>query len=235
MTTEVLDTTTIEQQKSPKVFTQDEVEQLIRDRTEKERVNSRLKNEENEKLKKQLEELESKMQKGTASTEEMQQLETAKQTAAQGQMQGYTPEQVQTMVQAGIEQEKLGNKIQDAYQKDPEFKKLVDNNKSLTEKHAPNGLYEPEVVAMAHLPNAVAVAKLLMKDPKSMAVFKKAVSNVSYDGGVSAMMVLNNFSDRLSDQQEVAHPSTYEPAAELSDNSDESQSFDLKNYIDSKY
>jgi hypothetical protein len=235
MNTEALDTTTIEQQKSPQVFTQEEVEKLIRDRTEKERVNSRLKSEENEKLKKQLEEYEAKLQKGTATASEIQQLDTAKQAAGNAQMQGFTPEQVQAQVQMAMEQKEMEGKLTDAYQKDPEFKKLVDENKKATEARSPNALSIEEVLATAYLPNSIAVVKHLMKDPKSMTVFKTALSRAPYDGGINAMMVLNNFSDRLSDKQEMAHPSTYEPAAELSDNSDESQAFDLKNYIDSKY
>lgn len=224
MNTENLDTTTIEQ-KNPKMFSQDEVEQLIRDRTEKERVNSRLKNEENEKLKRQLEDYEAKLQKGTASADEMQQLDTAKQAAAQGQQQGYTAEQVQSFVSMAMEQKQLETKLQDAYEKDPEFKKLVEENKKT------GALSGDEVLATAYLPNSVAVVKHIMKDPKSLAVYKTAQMR----SPTEVMMVLNNFSDRLSDKQEVAHASTYEPAAPLSDASDESQAFDLKNYINSKY
>lgn len=236
MTTENLNVTnTTSQQTAKEMFTNDEVEEIVRRRRDRDAENLRNQIEENKKLKGQLEELESKLQKGTASTEEIQQLQTAKETATKGQQQGYTPDQVQGMVQMAMEQKELENKILDAYQKDPEFKKLADSNKELTNKNAPNGLYEPEILAMSYLPNAVAVAKHLMKDPKAMSVFKTALANANFDRGVSAMMVLNDFSDRLGSKQELAHPSAYEPAAQLPEASDETQAFDLKNYINSKY
>jgi hypothetical protein len=238
MNAENLNTTTstvTTQQPAREMYTNDEVEEMVRRRRERDAENLKKQIEENNKLKSKLEELESKLQKGTASTDEMAQLQTAKDTAMQGQQQGMSPEEVQARVNQALEQKQFETKIKEAYDKDPEFKKLVDNNKVLNEKNAPNGLYEHDILTMSYLPNSVAVAKQLMKDPKAMMVFKTAMARMPIDGGVSAMMVLNDYSDRLGATQETAHASSYEPAKELPETGDESQSFDLTAHINSKY
>ena len=239
MNTETLTTTQATQATSPVVndemFTKSEVEEMMRRRRERDAENLKKQIQENNELKSRLEELESKLQKGTASTEEMSQLQTAKDTAVQGQQQGLSPEEIQARVNFELQKKDFETKIKEAYDKDPEFKKLVDNNKTLNQKNAPNGLNEEDVLTLSYLPNSVAVAKHLMKDPKSMMVFKTAMARSQFDGGISVMMVLNDYSDRLGAQQETAHASSYEPATPLPETGDESQSFDILNHINSKY
>jgi uncharacterized membrane protein YheB (UPF0754 family) len=205
-----------------KAFTEDEVQELIRKRTERERENSRLLHEDNKRLKSKLEELESKMQKGTASDQDMVQLQAAKQAAAQGQAQGYTPEQVKHIVAWEMQQKELGSKLEEAREKDPEFAKLIKDG---------NKIFAEEVAETAYLPNAPAVVKYLMKDQKSLMALRAAWQ----EGRSQVMMVLNNLSDRLSTDQEKPAPSQFKPAEQLSDASDDNQNFDEKDYISSKY
>lgn len=212
-----------------KTFSQSEVEKMIKERTDRERENSRLKHEENERLKKELSDLSSKMQKGIATTDEMTQLQTATKAAEQGQQQGYSQEDVQRLVEGAMQQKDLESKLMTAKEKDPEFKKLVEENAKT------NAVSMDHVLGTAYLPNAVAVVKHLMKDKKSLDLYNAAIANVGVDRGVSAMMVLNNLSDKLQGSAEKPMESQYKPAEHLSDASDEDQNFDESSYIGSKY
>lgn len=205
-----------------KIFTEDETNELIKKRTERERENSRLLHDENSRLKKRLEDLESKMQKGTASDDDMVQLQTAKQASAQAQAENYTPDQVRHIVDYAMQQKELGGKLEEARDKDPEFAKLLKDG---------NKLFQEEVNEMAYLPNAPAVVKHLMKDQKSLLALRAAWR----EGRSSVMMVLNNLSDRLADNQEKPVPSQFKPAEQLSDSSDEDQNFNEKDYISKNY
>jgi hypothetical protein len=220
-------------------------EEVIKKRRERDAETIRLQHEENKRLKKeadelkrQLEDLEKKAQKGTASDDELGQLQTAKKAAeqaiTQGQQQGYTYEQIKSQAVAEVEwemkQKQLESKMMDAREKDPEFAKMVDANNKLTDPNAK--LFHEEVSEMAYLPNAPAVIKQLLKDPKSMAVLKAAFAERSR---TSVMMVLNNLSDRLAGNEAKPQPSSYKPPEYLSDSSDDDQSFDESSYISSKY
>ena len=230
---------------APRTFTESEMEDVIRKRRERDAENLRLQHEENKRLKKeaddlkrQLEELERKAQKGTASDDELGQLQTAKKAAeqavVQGQQQGLTYEQIKSQAIAEVnwemQQKQLENKMTDAREKDPEFAKLVDANNKINDPNTK--LFHEEVAEMAYLPNAPAVIKQVLKDPKSMAVLKAAFAERSR---TSVMMVLNNLSDRLSTNEEKPQPSSFKPAEYLSDATDDDQAFDESSYISSKY
>lgn len=220
MTTEIAGT--LETPPPAKTFTETEVEELMRKRHERTNENLRLQHEENKRLKSKLEELESKTQKGTATVDDMQQLEAAKTAATQSQAQGLSPEQMQRMVEMGMQHKELENKLIEANQKDPEFARLLKEG---------NKLSLEEVVETAYLPNAPAVIKQLMKDKKAFALFKAS----QMEGPVSMMTVLNNLSDKLESTAEKPAASQYKPAEPLSDASDEDQNFDEGDYIKGKY
>lgn len=209
-----------------KTYSQAEVERMITERRARDAEQLRLKNEETKQLKARMQELESKMQKGTATTDEMSQLQSAKTTAEHGQQQGYSNEDVQNMVNWEMQKKELGNKLIEAHKKDPEFAKLVKEGNKIT---------EDEAMFTAYLPNGPAVVKHLLKDKKSLDLYRAGLNNYGRDGGVLAMQILNNLSDQLDSNKEAAHPSNYTPAPELADASDEDQAFDEANYISSKY
>jgi hypothetical protein len=209
-----------------KTFTESEVEEMVRRRRERDAEALRLQHEENKRLKAKLEELESKAQKGTATVEEMTQLQTAKDAAAKTQEQGYSPEDVKNIIAWEMQQKELTSKLEEARDKDPEFAKLLKDG---------NKLFAEEVAETAYLPNAPAVIKLLMKDKKSLDLFRRAAMNYQRDGGTAVMMVLNNLSDQLAGTEEKPTPSPFKPAERLSDASDEDQNFDESDYISSKY
>jgi hypothetical protein len=213
-----------------KMFTEDEVkammEKTVKDRLAREAENTRLQKEENERLKKQLEELHRKADKGTATTDELAQIQTANYTAANAQAQGIPFEQARQMVKQEMQMEEFHSKLEEARDKDPEFAKLLKDG---------NKLYSEEVDELAYLPNAASVIKHLLKDKKSFELLRTATRNYQRDGGIGFKMVANNLSDKLADTQEKPMPSQFKPAEQLSDASDEDQNFDEKNYISSKY
>ena len=226
-----METNTDNNIQTPKMYTEDDVQRMMKDRLAREESRRKeelsRKEEEAASLKKQLEDLEKKMQQGTATNAEIDKLQAAKGTATQGVQAGYSPEEMQSIVDFELKKKDLTGKLQEAIQKDPEFKKLYEQNG----KNIPTNL----IMGTSYLPNAVAVVKHLMKDKKSLELYAAAAANAHYDNAVSAMQILNNFSDRLADNHEKPHPSMYEPAPQLADASDEDQNFDESTYIKSKY
>jgi hypothetical protein len=212
-----------------RLFTQEEVTRMSEDRRKRDAEALRLKHEENQRLledKKNLEtklqDIEKRMQAGTASTQDMQQYQAAEQGAQKAQQQGVPPEQYAAMVDYGMRVRELETKIKDAHDKDPEFAKLIKDGNKLSPEH---------VVETAFLKNSPAVIKHLMKDPEDYQIYLNAFARGQIDGGVSAQMVLKNISDKLSSSNERPKPSQYQPPQELGDNSDEDQDFNEDDYI----
>lgn len=216
-----------------KTFTQSEVESMIKARTDREREQLRLKHEENERLKSKmqdfetkLQDLQEKVQTGTATTDETQQLQTAKTAAQQGAREGYSEDELKNIVSWEMQKQAFTNKLMDANKKDPEFSKLVKEGQKL-EEH--------EVMGLAYLPNGTAVLKQLLKDPKALAVYRAGIQNAPNDNGVAAMTYLNSLSDRIGATTEKPAPSSFQPAEQLSDASDEDQGFDETDYVSKNY
>ena len=224
MTTEIEESLAAGAPSNVKTFNESEVEEMLKKRRERDAEALRLQHEDNKRLRSRLEELERNAQKGTASDADMMQLQTAKNAVAQGQAQGYSRDEVQNIVAWELQQKQLEDKLYDAKEKDPEFAKLIDEN-----KNKQNKLFSEDIALTAYLPNPAAVIKQLMKDDKSLRALRMARSESE------AMLVLNNLSDRLSGNEEKPAPSQYKPAEPLSDASDEDQNFDEKDYISSKY
>ncbi len=208
-----------------KMIPEDDVAKMIQERTAREREQTRLKHEENERLKKQLQDLQARMEKGNATPEDMGKLQAAKDAATEGMQQGMTQQQLEQLVESRMQIETLSKKLEDARQKDPEFAKLLETNAQ--------NLYAEEVAGTAYLDNAPAVIKYLLKDKKSLALYRRALETDR--SGVQAMLVLNNLSDLVADKAERPKSSEYEPTPELSDTSNTDQSFDVSKYISSKY
>lgn len=206
-----------------KMIPEEEVGKMIQERTARERETTRLKHEENERLKKQIQELQSKLEKGIATPEDVTKLQAAEQGAQQGAQQGMSQAELERYVEMRLKTQELANKIDEAAKKDAEFKKLMGET----------DLYAEEVASTAYLPNSVAVVKYLMKNEKAKKTLRAALERDPT--GTRAMEILNNYSDLVDGQSQKPKPSDYQPAPELADEGDTDQQFDVSRYISDRY
>jgi hypothetical protein len=120
----------------------------------------------------------------------------------------------------------LGNKINEAKEKDPEFAKL-------SEKSAHGGAIPPYAQAsMTHLPNAVAVMKHLLKDPRDYKVVELFMKEGDEKGFVQ---FVNGLSEKLEKTSSKPAPSNYAVIPDMSDAGESAQDFDEASYIRDKY
>jgi chromosome segregation ATPase len=207
----------------PKVemFTRDEVEEMMKARVAKTANDARQQREENENLKKRLEELQRKQDSGTATTEERSQLQTAKTAEIQAHQQGYTREEAEQYAMHKMDVADLDKKLTDAREKDPEFKDLLEKG---------NKLYEEEVKLTAGIPNAPAVVKQLLKDRRDLNLYRAYISSGNLTDVIS---FLNDMSRKLESTEQKPHPSGYEPSPVLAESSGDQE--DTSDYIGSRY
>ena len=110
-------------------------------------------------------------------------------------------------------------KIDDAADKDDEFKKLLEN--------APFPIPKEIVPSMQHLDNAAAVAKHLLKDGKDNAAMMAAAN----ESGYTLIRFLNELSNKLDAKASKPEVSKFKPAVNLADVGDADQDWDMAEYV----
>jgi hypothetical protein len=206
------------------MFSQEEVEQMMKDRLNKLHNEKRLREEENDRLRKKLEELQKKQDSGTATIQEREQLQDAKQGTKQAVYQGYSKEDVDTMVNFQMKIKELDRNLSEAEKKDPELAKLMKEGNTIS----------PDEAKLIALPdginNGVAIIKQLLKDGRDLNLFRTYISAGDRTGLIS---YLNDMSKKLEATAEKPHPSGYTPSPQLPES--EGEQDDLENYIKNKY
>lgn len=213
-----------------KEFTREDVERM---RREKEELEKRLSNKDiehnrkTEGLKKRIEELEKKEKSGTATHEESMELSVGRSAVAQAVTAGITPEQAEVMVQERMKRAELGQKIDKAAETDAEFKSMLQDPKN---KGKINSDHE---YILRDLPNAPAVLKKLLSDPREMALMQAKYNDAFQYGSSVFVDYMNQLSEKLEKSSSRPRASSYTPIPDISDFGDSGQDFDLKNFVSS--
>jgi hypothetical protein len=214
-----------------KEFTVDDVEKIKR---ENEELAKRLANKDiehsrkTEGLKKRIEELEKKEKAGTATHEESMELSAGRQAASEASKNNLSPQEVEFVVQDRMKKKEFSENLKKAEDSDPAFKAMLNDPKNqgkFNDDHA---------YAMRDLPNAPAVIKKLLSDPREMALMQAKYQD-ALTMGSSSMFVeyMNKLSEKIEQSTSRPRASSYTPAPDISDFGDSSQDFDLGNYVSS--
>lgn len=180
-------------------------------------------------LAKQLSDLKKKFESGSATSNEASEYINTENTIKQAQVQGIHPDDLPYIVSEKMKEEKLRQQIEDAFQKDPELRSLMN------EPNASQKISGEELSSFKYLDNAPAVFKHLLKNDKDLMVFKATEqAYANGDGGTAYYTFLNNLSDKLKDTSKYPHPPKFKEISDLSDVG-ESDSFDVTSYIKKKY
>lgn len=208
---------------SAKMFTEEEVKQMIDDRLRKKDMEHLRKMED---VKKRIAELESKEKAGTATPEERTELSTGKGAQAQAQAQGVHPDAIPYLVEEEMSKKKYAQGVKDAAEKDPQFKSaLQDPNGRMLVNH-------DQEFFLKDLPNAAAVLKTLLTNKKENNLMQAKFQEMIYKKEPSIMVqYINDLSDKLEKSASSPRAPSYTPDANLSDFGDSAQDFDLKKYI----
>lgn len=207
-------------EKKPIVYSDEEVQEIMKKRVAQERKSSeRAAEQERQKFEAKIAELEKKVNAGTASMDEQAQHQKAKNTIEEGQQQGLSPEQLQYQVQEQMKMQTLDQKFTEAKSKDPEFAKLWDEGNQINSAIFP---------AMAHLDKPEMVLKHLLKDKKAHNMMQLAAS-----GGLRDFtQFIDDLEDKLmANSQNTPRPPNYPKIPDFSNAGDTDQDFDLEDYV----
>lgn len=198
-----------------KRYSQEDAEQIIKKRLRQERDRA---DKEAAELKAKIAELENKIKEGTATTSEKIEHQEIKNTAKEAVNAGISPAELPHILKAHQEQVSFNQKISDALEKDPEFKKLSTEGNFI----------DPAIItAMHHLDNAPAVLKLLLKDKKE----HHLMNLNAQEGLVAFTRYINDLSTRLEEKSAKPRPPSFKAAPNLQNTGDSDQDWSEAEYI----
>ena len=204
----------VEQKKN--MFTDDDVEKILKGRMKQ-------KDRQIEDLQRKFQELEQKVSQGTATQSEQLQLQASKNQANQTAQQVLDPDLIMQAADQRRREVEFNNKLDDAMEKDPEFKKLASERNEL-------GVPPQFMGQMLDIDNAPAVLKHLLKNKKD----NKLMFAAAEEGRKSFLEFIYGVSEKLESSASKPAPNPYTPAPTLSDSGDSSQEFDLEEYVKNK-
>lgn len=207
----------------------EKLEETFKNRLKVERQKAEAESKKAESLAKELKELKSKFDRGTATSAQSSEYVSTENKIEESKQQGIPHEALPGIIEEHMQIQKLQASVADASEKDPELKALLADPTSLQKVSA------EELMLLKHLDNAPAVFKHLLKDPRDLQTLKateRAWGNG--DGGVSFFQFINNLSRQLDSTAKYPHPPSYSPSVSL-DDVGTSDSFETGNYINEKY
>jgi len=217
------------------------VEQLKKSHSvqmKKMRENNEAKERENKLLIERLNDLEKKVNSGTATQNQnleyqqnLKALGTAEQKIEEGTL---NPDMIQAFVKHQMAQEKLADNLKDATTKDEEFKELMQKNGQMDPQDQKINLYEVSEMAKLNIKNPSAVVKHLLKNDKDAHIMRLAFENSAMDNGQSFANMIYNLSEKIDAKSDSPRPSSYTPAPRMSD-AGHSDDFEEADYIKNKY
>ena len=202
------------------------------------RESQEAKERENKLLIERVQELEKKVNSGTATQSQnleyqqtMKAVGDANKSVEEGTL---DPSHIQAFVKHQMAQEKLADNIKEATEKDEEFKELMQKNGQLGPQDQKVNLYEVSEMAKLNIKNPAAVLKHLLKNDKDAHIMRLAFENSNVDNGQSFANMIYNLSEKIESKSEAPRPNSYTPAPRMAD-SGHADDFDVAEYIKSKY
>jgi len=227
-----------QQQQMPQVpptFSYKDVEEGYKIRLKKEREKHQ---KETEQLKNRLDELEKKVSSGKASSSENLEYQQGLSAVDHGQQQvmsgQLTPEQFEGFVQQRITEEKAKEKLREAFEKDSEFKLLVQQNDAMPENQQLINKVQADLIVASGIDNTAAVLKHLLKNKKDNQSFKLALAHARIDGGRSLNDFIFETSERLQSNVSRPRPNQFDIVPKVSDIGT-GDDFSESSYISEKY